>query len=150
MVTSSRWAKPGKMRGRWTKLHGRSALLSERTWKSSVHLHGRVQRYKLFLSHFLGSEIFTYFYVFYFSLSLSLFFKILGENVEPFCRKINCGTELRSASELRSNCAPVFYESQTPQTSCNYAYRCGELEKNCCSKFIKKKMTWMFIRKILF
>ncbi|XP_011504780.1 PREDICTED: kielin/chordin-like protein [Ceratosolen solmsi marchali] len=47
-----------------------------------------------------------------------------GEYVAPFCEHISCGTELLRTLEIRENCAPVFYHSQIPQTSCTYGYRC--------------------------
>ncbi|XP_051168112.1 uncharacterized protein LOC127285929 [Leptopilina boulardi] len=50
-----------------------------------------------------------------------------GENVEPFCHTPKgsfCGTEMRNSYEIREKCAPVYYYTQSPQTSCSVSYRC--------------------------
>ncbi|XP_011504782.1 PREDICTED: kielin/chordin-like protein [Ceratosolen solmsi marchali] len=47
-----------------------------------------------------------------------------GENVKPFCRKIDCGTELHQAIEIYNKCPPVFYSDQKPQDSCPLQHRC--------------------------
>ncbi|KAG8035839.1 hypothetical protein G9C98_001495 [Cotesia typhae] len=49
-----------------------------------------------------------------------------GENIEPFCKMTTnvCGAELHHAYEIHNNCGPVYYNSQSPQSSCSIAYRC--------------------------
>ncbi|XP_029659622.1 uncharacterized protein LOC115233382 [Formica exsecta] len=50
-----------------------------------------------------------------------------GKNVEPFCVKPKrpyCSPEFRDASDIRRNCAPVFYNSQLPQIDCHLGTRC--------------------------
>lgn len=51
----------------------------------------------------------------------------LGENVEPFCarpKRPYCSPDFRGASEIFNKCAPVYYSSQPPQTSCSVFSRC--------------------------
>ncbi|CAG5099468.1 Protein of unknown function, partial [Cotesia congregata] len=49
-----------------------------------------------------------------------------GENIEPFCKIATnvCGAELYHAYEIHNDCVPVYYNSQSPQSSCSFAYRC--------------------------
>ncbi|XP_018400827.1 PREDICTED: kielin/chordin-like protein isoform X1 [Cyphomyrmex costatus] len=50
-----------------------------------------------------------------------------GENVEPFCAKPKrsyCHPEFNHLYEVINKCAPVYYPSQSPQTSCNAFSRC--------------------------
>ncbi|KAL2713248.1 hypothetical protein V1478_016946 [Vespula squamosa] len=50
-----------------------------------------------------------------------------GENVEPFCKKPNhpyCSADFRNAYDIYNNCAPVYYNNQSPQTGCNLSTRC--------------------------
>ncbi|KAL0132314.1 hypothetical protein PUN28_000240 [Cardiocondyla obscurior] len=50
-----------------------------------------------------------------------------GENVEPFCAKPKhsyCSPEFHDASVIFSNCAPVYYSTQSPQTDCSVFSRC--------------------------
>ncbi|XP_072763965.1 uncharacterized protein [Anoplolepis gracilipes] len=50
-----------------------------------------------------------------------------GENVEPFCMKPKrsyCSPDFRDASDIFNKCAPVYYSSQAPQTSCSVFSRC--------------------------
>ncbi|XP_043682162.1 kielin/chordin-like protein [Vespula pensylvanica] len=50
-----------------------------------------------------------------------------GENVEPFCKKPNhpyCSPDFRNAYDIYNNCAPVYYDNQSPQTGCNLSTRC--------------------------
>ncbi|XP_025269544.1 kielin/chordin-like protein [Camponotus floridanus] len=50
-----------------------------------------------------------------------------GENVEPFCAKHKrpyCSPDFRDASNIFNKCAPVYYSSQPPQTSCSVFSRC--------------------------
>lgn len=54
-------------------------------------------------------------------------FTILGKNVEPFCAKPKrpyCSPDFRHASDVFSNCAPVYYFNQSPQTGCSVSSRC--------------------------
>lgn len=51
----------------------------------------------------------------------------LGENIEPFCAKPKrpyCSPDFRGASDIFNKCAPVYYSSQAPQTSCSVFSRC--------------------------
>ncbi|XP_057328661.1 kielin/chordin-like protein [Microplitis mediator] len=50
-----------------------------------------------------------------------------GQNVEPFCVKPKhpyCSPDFRHASDVFNKCAPVYYSSQSPQTSCSVFSRC--------------------------
>jgi hypothetical protein len=47
-----------------------------------------------------------------------------GEFVEPFCKKVVCATELRHSDEIKSKCAPIYVNTQSPVTSCNGYFRC--------------------------
>ncbi|XP_057337825.1 kielin/chordin-like protein [Microplitis mediator] len=50
-----------------------------------------------------------------------------GENIEPFCAKPKhpyCSPDFRHASDIFNECAPVYYSSQSPQTSCSVFSRC--------------------------
>ncbi|XP_012539782.2 kielin/chordin-like protein isoform X1 [Monomorium pharaonis] len=50
-----------------------------------------------------------------------------GQNVEPFCAKPKhpyCSPDFRHAGEIFSNCAPVYYSNQSPQTGCSVFSRC--------------------------
>lgn len=53
----------------------------------------------------------------------------LGENIEPFCKKINhphCSPLFTNGGSIYQKCAPVFYDNQNPQTDCSYVTRCRE------------------------
>lgn len=51
-----------------------------------------------------------------------------GENVEPFCvttaKNSECGTMLRHPDDVRENCVPTYYYTQSPKTDCSIAWRC--------------------------
>ncbi|XP_044575994.1 kielin/chordin-like protein [Cotesia glomerata] len=50
-----------------------------------------------------------------------------GKNEPPFCIKPSrpyCSPEMRHASDIYNRCAPVYYSSQSPQTSCSVFSRC--------------------------
>ncbi|KAL6429458.1 hypothetical protein ACFW04_008251 [Cataglyphis niger] len=50
-----------------------------------------------------------------------------GKNVEPFCarpKRPYCSPDFRDASGIFNKCAPVYYSSQPPQTSCSVFSRC--------------------------
>lgn len=52
---------------------------------------------------------------------------ISGENIEPFCARPKhpyCDPLFASPIDIKNNCAPVYYSSQSPQTSCAVFYRC--------------------------
>ncbi|KAG7199608.1 hypothetical protein KM043_014211 [Ampulex compressa] len=60
-----------------------------------------------------------------------------GENVEPFCAKPKhpyCTPELRNAGNIYEKCAPVYYATQSPQTSCNVMSKCQQPEDEVISK----------------
>ncbi|XP_043473204.1 uncharacterized protein LOC122505562 isoform X2 [Leptopilina heterotoma] len=50
-----------------------------------------------------------------------------GENIEPFCytpKYSYCRPDFRHSSEIHKNCVPVYYDQQSPQTSCSVFSRC--------------------------
>lgn len=51
-----------------------------------------------------------------------------GKNIEPFCRVVpavpTCRTEFYHADDIKNNCTPTYYYSQSPQKDCSVAYRC--------------------------
>ncbi|KZC04274.1 hypothetical protein WN55_02163, partial [Dufourea novaeangliae] len=50
-----------------------------------------------------------------------------GENVEPFCKRPNhdyCSPLFRYAANVYNGCAPVYYDTQNPRTSCSAYSRC--------------------------
>uniref|UniRef100_V9III8 VWFC domain-containing protein n=1 Tax=Apis cerana TaxID=7461 RepID=V9III8_APICE len=54
-----------------------------------------------------------------------------GENIEPFCKKINhphCSPLFTNGGSIYQKCAPVFYDNQNPQTDCSYVTRCQNSE----------------------
>ncbi|XP_074106913.1 kielin/chordin-like protein isoform X1 [Cotesia typhae] len=62
-----------------------------------------------------------------------------GENVPPFCieLKSKCSPENRHPSDIHNRCAPVYYSSQSPQSSCSVFSRC----QNSRDQVIKKNET---------
>ncbi len=50
-----------------------------------------------------------------------------GKNIEPFCAKPKhnyCDPTFRDAGSIKNNCAPVYFSTQSPQTSCSVFDRC--------------------------
>lgn len=53
-----------------------------------------------------------------------------GKNVEPFCvrpKRPYCSPDFRNAYDVFSNCPPVYYSNQSPQTSCSVFSRCQNI-----------------------
>ncbi|EFN76038.1 hypothetical protein EAI_16141, partial [Harpegnathos saltator] len=50
-----------------------------------------------------------------------------GKNIEPFCAKpkrSSCNVGFHDTQSIHQHCAPVYYNSQSPQTDCNLSTRC--------------------------
>ncbi|XP_044021319.1 uncharacterized protein LOC122861174 isoform X2 [Aphidius gifuensis] len=50
-----------------------------------------------------------------------------GENIEPFCaspKRPYCDPQFRHAGDVKNNCVPVYYSTQSPQSSCSVFSRC--------------------------
>lgn len=63
------------------------------------------------------------------------YYFFVGKNVEPFCAKPKYpyfSPDSRHASVIFDKCAPVYYSTQSPQTSCSAFSR-------CCMFLVRKK-----------